>query len=99
MPLKLDNVDDIAAALDAAELKAGGTIAERLEARQHLREVAAELRADRQGFKRNLDAIEHAFIRGVQAGASGTPTSGPGLAQAFADYEADRRQALGLPPA
>lgn len=92
--MALDNVQEIAAALDAAEAKAGGTLAERGEARQALRDIVASIRNDPQGFRRHLDAVEHAFRAGyVAAGGKGT---GPEIAQAFADYEARRRAELGL---
>lgn len=99
MPLNLDNADTIAAALEAAEAKAGGTLAERVEARREMREIAAALRQDRHGFLRSFDEIEAAYREGVKDGASGkVPPSGTGLAQGVADYERRRRVALGLPP-
>lgn len=96
----MENIRDILAALDEADGKVGGTVAGRLQAVLRLRSAIAALRADTQGFAMFLDAVEHAYRRGVKDGVEGrAPASGPDLANAFALYEADRRRELGLPPA
>lgn len=97
MPINTDNHDTIAAALDDIDVKTGGTPAERLQARQDIREIAAAIRLDRHGFIRSLDVIEAAFRAGLRAGAAGTPAIGPLAAQAFADFEVSERKRLGLP--
>lgn len=94
--MALENRQQIAAALAAIETKTGGTLAERVQARQELRDVLAAIVKDSQGFLMHFDAIEHAYRAGyVAAGGKGI---GPEIAQAVADYEARRRAELGLPP-
>lgn len=96
--MALENRQEIAAALTAIETKTGGTLAERVEARQELRDVLAAIVKDSQGFLMHLDAIQHAYHNGLQDGAKGAPSTGDDAKAVFFAYVSQRRAELGLPP-